>query len=672
MNTDPAWRDRGYQIIAILGQNSLGGRVTYLAQQLASQQQVIIKQFQFAQLDTSWTAYDTYEQEIQLLRQLSHPGIPQYLDEFQTPSGFCMVQEYLEAQSLAVHRRWTPEQIKHIALSVLEILVYLQAQIPTIIHRDLKPENILIDDQRQVYLVDFGFARLGDGDVAASSLVKGTVGFMPPEQLFNRQLTAASDLYGLGATLICLLTGTPSSAISRLMDESYRLHFQHLVPPLKRGWLSWLTKLVEPRPQDRYANASEALSALQPLNVSRLPRVRLSRSQLEFTASQFGEVVTQTLTVSNPIPNTMLTGRWQVAPHASDPPHTPYDDAWITVEPRQFEGNEVKCKIAMKTDKLLADRSYQRQLILHANSSPETHEVAIQLQTAPPPTTQQPAYLYLSGLCLLFFVVPWLVSFVLEAMFDISEIGLLIWPVCLMIIAVGLAAGDPLSRKTTASKSIAQINTTLGATIGLIIGLVSGFFLGLSYANLLLFLPVMIAVGTMWGTSKAEEVNVLVLVVTVAVVDVFGHIFLPWDLTGFEIFLIYLGFLVFCPLLGFIGLNGLIRTTVKCHASRGFKPAKAIQAALLSAGLGAHLSTLIPLVTLDFLASLEEWQAGLDASGVAGLVAIVPTLLLIFLATIAPILLFIFLIAKLIIFPHLKSRKVVANYYKHQSTLIKP
>jgi putative transposase len=96
-----------------------------------------------------------------------------------------------------VPRSFAPDEIKQIATSVLEILVYLQNRIPPIIHRDIKPENILVDEQINVYLVDFGFARIGEGEVAMSSMVKGTLGFMAPEQLFNRQLTEASDLYGL-------------------------------------------------------------------------------------------------------------------------------------------------------------------------------------------------------------------------------------------------------------------------------------------------------------------------------------------------------------------------------------------------------------------------------------------------------------------------------------------
>ena len=85
-----------------------------------------------------------------------------------------MVQEYKNAPSLANKRTWTPEQVKQIAILVLEIIQYLQSQIPPVIHRDLKPENILVDEQMNVYLVDFGFARTGGGEVAVSSVVKGT------------------------------------------------------------------------------------------------------------------------------------------------------------------------------------------------------------------------------------------------------------------------------------------------------------------------------------------------------------------------------------------------------------------------------------------------------------------------------------------------------------------
>ncbi len=231
---------RRYKGIRELGHNHAGGRVTYLATDTTTGQPVVIKQFQFAQCGSNWSGFNAYEREIQVMQRLNHPGIPRYFNSFETSKGFCIVQEYKNAQSLAVPRSFDPSQIKQIALSVLEILVYLQNQTPSIIHRDIKPENILVDDHLNVYLVDFGFARISGGQMALSSVAAGTFGFMAPEQLYNRQLSWATDLYGLGATLICLLTGIKSIAIDTLIDEDGRIAFQSLVPQLSLTFIDWL------------------------------------------------------------------------------------------------------------------------------------------------------------------------------------------------------------------------------------------------------------------------------------------------------------------------------------------------------------------------------------------------------------------------------------------------
>jgi serine/threonine protein kinase len=280
MSDFPDFSCHGYQVVRELGHNRAGGRVTYLATRTplpldtgetggrVEGVPVVIKQFQFAQFGASWAQYEAFEQEIKVLRSLNHPGIPRYLDSFQTPDGFCMVQEYKDAECLGTRRDLYYEEIKKkIAVAVLEILVYLQNQKPPVIHRDIKPENILVDKKRNVYLVDFGFARVGGGDVAVSSVVKGTLGFMPPEQLFNRQLTEASDLYSLGATLICLLTGTKSVDIGNLVDAAYRFPVKKLLPKLNPQFIGWLQKMVEPNVKDRYPNAAAALQALKWIDV---------------------------------------------------------------------------------------------------------------------------------------------------------------------------------------------------------------------------------------------------------------------------------------------------------------------------------------------------------------------------------------------------------------------
>lgn len=261
----PDFSHLGYQIEQELGHNRGRGRVTYLAADSKAQQFVVLKQFQFARIGTSWSDYEAYERELELLQRLNHPSIPKYLDAFETTDGFCLVQEYKQAPSLAQPRSFTLEEIKQIAVGVLEVLVYLQQQISPVIHRDIKPENLLVDEQK-VYLVDFGLARIGGEEMAASSAVKGTLGFMPPEQLFNRQLTKASDLYSLGATLICLLTKTKSTEIGNLVDEAYRINFKSSLPKLNPQFTDWLQKLTAPNPKHRYPDAATALNALQSID----------------------------------------------------------------------------------------------------------------------------------------------------------------------------------------------------------------------------------------------------------------------------------------------------------------------------------------------------------------------------------------------------------------------
>ncbi|WP_198525142.1 serine/threonine-protein kinase [Kamptonema formosum] len=281
MSHFPDFSSHGYQVIQELGRNREGGRITYQAIDITGDRQVVIKQFCFTEAGASWAGFKAYQREIQILRELNHAGIPSYLNSFETASGFCLVQEYKSAFSLADRHSFAADEIKHIAVSVLEILAYLQNRIPLVIHRDIKPENILLSEgdpggQTQVYLVDFGLARISSGGVATSSVAAGTLGFMPPEQLFNRSLTAASDLYSLGATLICILTGTASADIGNLINDTCGFNFKHLLPKLNRRFVHWLEKMVAPSAKDRYPDAATALEALQPIQVksSRYPSFR--------------------------------------------------------------------------------------------------------------------------------------------------------------------------------------------------------------------------------------------------------------------------------------------------------------------------------------------------------------------------------------------------------------
>lgn len=385
MTTFPDFRQFGYEVTECLNNNATGGRITYKALDINSQQAVVIKQFCFAKTN-NWDEYKAIEREIEVLRGLKHPGIPKFLTKFDPGDGLCFVQEYKNATPLSKPRTFSPEEIKDIANQILEILIYLQNQIPIIIHKDLKPENILVDDNIKVYLIDFGLARIGNNTMAFSTMMGGTLGFMPPEQVHNQKLTEASDLYGLGATLICLITQTKTADIGKLVNFSTnRIIFKDRVPKFSFKFIQWLEKMVEPEPVNRFPDAKTALEALQPLYIVRIPDITFDKSELQFVPDKVGERLSQTITLKNTVSETILQGQWYVAPHPNDPPHTPDDHVWIRITPKRFEAQyeeELTCTITIDTSKLKADKIYQREIVLESNAKEERIRFNVSIQTA--------------------------------------------------------------------------------------------------------------------------------------------------------------------------------------------------------------------------------------------------------------------------------------------------
>lgn len=420
MNSKPDFSEQGYKVINQLGHNQQGGRITWLALSIATNQQVVIKQYSFAQIDSNWSGFKAHQREIDILKGLNHPKIPKYLGAFPTVNGFCLVQEYIPADSLAVSRSFEPENIKQIAIQLLEILAYLQSLIPGIIHRDIKPENILVDTELNVYLIDFGFARIGSQEVSNSSVFVGTPGFIAPEQLLKP--TTATDLYALGVTLICLMTGTKSTKIQNLIDEDdpSQIRFRHLLPNVSLRFLDWLEMMVQPRLKERFTDAKQALNALITLDVSRSPQIEISQQIQDFVATRLGEKIRQSITIENVMPDTLLEGRWEVAPHPHDLSHTPEYHPWISITPMKFNGNYTRCEIQVDTSLLMADKLYKRQLFLHTNAYPATHVVNVKVHTSPIPIEKRESksaasliWAFLTGEIATFTVlavIPWIIA----------------------------------------------------------------------------------------------------------------------------------------------------------------------------------------------------------------------------------------------------------------------
>lgn len=423
----PDFSKHGFKIKSELGANRSGGRVTYLARHLKTRRLVVIKQFQFA-TSSNWGGYDAMRREGQVLKSLKHPGIPRYLGVFKSDDGFCMVQEYKRAHSLAEPRSFGPDAIRDIAIACLKILVYLQNRIPPVIHRDFKPANILVSKKLKVYLVDFGFARIGDGEVGVSSVVKGTLGFMPPEQIFNRQLTEASDLYGLGMTLMCLLTNTPADQVGDLVDVTYQVDFTQLKNDISPQWIAWLKKMVSPRLNERFENAKVALDQV-PDHGLRQPQAMVSHTHLELTARTPGDVLTTAITLTNGVPDTTLKGNWQVVPHQSDPllsgdsssgDGSSNDSSsgdsnrhsWIRFSSTEFQGNDVTTQIQVDTSKLMTGQTYERTLQVKSNAHQAIHSITLAVSTAPMPIirTQGTPYPLLGGLLLACWITAWVLT----------------------------------------------------------------------------------------------------------------------------------------------------------------------------------------------------------------------------------------------------------------------
>lgn len=400
----PDFTAHGYQVIEQLGRNSSAGRVSYKALSINTRQIVVIKQFQWVGGSSTLDGERQIEREIQTLRSFHHPKIPSYLDDFKTEfASFCIVQEFIDAQTLSENNDFTPQEIKSIAIQLLEILVYLQRLLPPIIHRDIKPENILVDDNLNVYLIDFGFAKIGEGRATAlSSIALGTPGFMSPEQVNNLPLTEATDLYGLGATLICLLCKIKSTDFVDIVDYNFQIDFKTRVSHLAFSFIEWLDKLVRLNPEERFSNAQEALNALLPLELIRIPELHLSQSSFTCEAGHLGEKIRKNIKINNPIPETVLEG--SIISYRQNESHRINRHDWLTIYPKRFKSNQTSCTLTIDTSKLTANKVYQREIIFESNARQNNTPFNISIKTAPLPRPILPPYLLLAGIYLIFTI----------------------------------------------------------------------------------------------------------------------------------------------------------------------------------------------------------------------------------------------------------------------------
>jgi eukaryotic-like serine/threonine-protein kinase len=275
-----------YQIINILGQGGVG--ITYQARDIETDRIVAIKALSLKRAK-DWKAIELFDREAKILSQLAHPAIPKYIDHFQVDieidRQYYIVQTLAEGESLfdGITSGWKPtiEEVKDIAVQVLNILTYLHDLHPPVIHRDIKPQNLIRNAEGKIYLVDFGAVQDTFYTVTGGSTVVGTYGYMAPEQ-FRGQAYLSTDLYGLGTTLLYLLTGTDPAV---LPQKKLKIDFSEFVS-LPADFANWIDRLLEPEPNRRFETAKLALAVLDgrsnlpalPIQQPAFSKIKLDRS----------------------------------------------------------------------------------------------------------------------------------------------------------------------------------------------------------------------------------------------------------------------------------------------------------------------------------------------------------------------------------------------------------
>lgn len=291
-----------FEVINKIG--SGGGGVVYLANHLRLNKQVVLK----ADRRKISTPPELLRREVDVLKDLSHPYIPQVYDFFAEGEVVYTVMDYVDGESLdrplKRGERFSQPQVIQWAIQLLQALEYLHS--PThgtpprgYVHSDVKPANLMRRANGDICLIDFNISlALGEDSVIGAS-----AGYASPEHygldysfsgdtatmkqetqtMDNRTATMTmpgirrkirpdvrSDIYSTGATLYHLLSGRRPAKDAL---EVAPLSEMEVSPQIAR----MIAKAMAPNPQDRYQTASEMLWELEHLRENDIRTIRHKR-----------------------------------------------------------------------------------------------------------------------------------------------------------------------------------------------------------------------------------------------------------------------------------------------------------------------------------------------------------------------------------------------------------
>lgn len=291
--------NRRYRIAEILGQGGMASIYRAIDENLGVE--VAVKENLF----TTDEYAAQFRREAVILATLRHTNLPRVTDHFVIQGqGQYLVMDYIEGEDLRQRMDrlgvLTEEEAIVLGVSICDALTYLHSLSPAVLHRDIKPGNVKITPQGQVFLVDFGLAKVIHGKSATESGARAmTPGYSPPEQYGTARTDQRSDIYSLGATLYSALTDNlPEDALARAMDQTRLTSIHQRNPKISRRLESVIEKALAVRPDDRYQSAEEfkqdLLNARTPskrrapidLNLSPPPNSSISDPSVEGEAPQ--------------------------------------------------------------------------------------------------------------------------------------------------------------------------------------------------------------------------------------------------------------------------------------------------------------------------------------------------------------------------------------------------
>jgi eukaryotic-like serine/threonine-protein kinase len=211
--------------------------------------------------------------EPRLAARLAHPNVVRVFDVGEDDGRPFIAMEYVEGETLAdrIARRGRLPAAEAAALGVQMCAGLAAAHAAGLVHRDVKPQNLLLGTDGTLKLGDFGIAAGHEGTkLTLAGTVLGTAGYLAPEQARGEQVTAAADIYAVGAVLYELLAGEPPQSFGSLAElgSAHGIRPPDLaarVPSAPPALVSAVSACLSPHPEDRPPSAAALARLLAPV-----------------------------------------------------------------------------------------------------------------------------------------------------------------------------------------------------------------------------------------------------------------------------------------------------------------------------------------------------------------------------------------------------------------------